>query len=80
MCRSLWKVNFIKKNDNKNIIWKRGLVIKNKNINKIYQIHIGNGLITVLINELMLNHKFGEFGLTRKFSVKNRKRIKKLVK
>jgi len=80
MCRSLWKVNFIKKNDNKNIIWKRGLVIKNKNINKIYQIHIGNGLITVLINELMLNHKFGEFGLTRKFSVKNRKRVKKLVK
>jgi len=72
-----WKVKSIVRNIvNKEIIWKRNLMINSKDIGNIYKIYRGNGFVHIAISDTMVNHKFGEFGLTRKFKIKDVKKLK----
>ena len=77
MTRSVWKVkNILKSKINNKIVWKRNLLINTKDIGNVYKIHTGSGVVHIVISDLMVNHKFGEFGLTRKTKVKNIKKNK----
>lgn len=81
MTRSVWKVKSILRNKiNNEIVWKRNLTINFKDIGNIYKIYRGNGFVHIVITDLMVNHKFGEFGLTRKFKVRDVKKTKGKLK
>lgn len=44
-------------------------------VDKTFKIHAGNSYTTILVNEEMIGHKFGEFAFTRKrfvFKKKNK--------
>lgn len=73
MARSVWKEPFIdaslKKNiDEKNIkkIWSRRSTISNNFIRKFVRVHDGKNFKKIYVKALMVNHKFGEFAITRK--------------
>ncbi|MCL2439591.1 MAG: 30S ribosomal protein S19 [Alphaproteobacteria bacterium] len=80
MTRSVWKGPYIhpsllKKieaaiaaNDKKPIkTWARSSTILPQCVGLTFAVHNGNKFVPVLITEVMIGHKFGEFALTRTF-------------
>lgn len=82
--RSNWKVPFIASIlfsnffKTKKIIklYKRNSVISAANINKTFSIYNGKNWIKLLTNKDMINHKYGEFALTKIIGFKEKKNKK----
>jgi small subunit ribosomal protein S19 len=76
MNRSLKKVPFFhhsllkkiqKKQDNRTIkLWSRSSTIIPEFIGYSFEIHNGKNFVSIIVNDDMVGHKFGEFASTRK--------------
>jgi small subunit ribosomal protein S19 len=89
MTRSLWKIPYIDvtvlediKTDiltlkKKTLIYSRNSKILPDFLNKMFLVHNGKKLVSIKINENMIDHKFGEFAQTRTFCVYKKSKKKK---
>lgn len=76
MTRSLKKVPFFhhsllkkikKKQDNRTIkLWSRSSIIIPEFVGYSFEIHNGKNFVSIIVNDDMVGHKFGEFASTRK--------------
>lgn len=73
MARSSWKQPFIDPSLKKGIddnsikkIWSRRSTISSDYIRKFVKVHDGKNFKKIYVKALMVNHKFGEFAMTRK--------------
>lgn len=81
MSRSKWKIPYAKQiynisKESKN--FSRSSIVFSQFIGSIFNTYNGKSNTEIAITEKMLNHKFGEFSLTRStFVFKKNKKIKK---
>ena len=57
-------------------VWSRRSVIIPEFIDQSFEIHNGKSFISLIVNEDMIGHKFGEFASTRKKTI-HKKKLKK---
>lgn len=71
MKKSVWKVgSYLIKYKNYRKLYKRNLLIGLNDLGLIFKIHNGNALITRYIDNNMLNYKYGELSVSRRFTNK----------
>lgn len=77
MSKSKWKIFFYEKQTGSNPQISRSSTVLPSFLNKTFNVYNGKTWTEILINDLMINCKFGEFAATRKKHVFKKKKKKK---